>query len=658
MAYPTTRVAVTAFGVAEPGLLGCPRYKMWRSTDGQYLYLCVQPYSAAGDSCYYSDDHGETWTDIDSASTLNLEYHASLDYDGTNLHIGDMAVDSTYWQRAGGNWTLPPDVFDDYSGAEADTQVVVDTNGRLWLVSRPSYTGGADVIHYRYSDDHGDNWSAPAHALTVYEDRRIGLVLIGGLPAVVMWRQGPGGTPQFEIWLWNGSAFAELGTHIHTTANNLETRNFSCAQDADGLIHLIWRDYVSGAYCLVHATKTVGGAWSAAATFEPDATATNPLIAVRGSEIFVVYMMTASGTVRPFYRKYSVAAGWSADAVQCHASTTGLGSINTVRTFSGDYLPVAWTDSAYHIYFICMLDAAPPSGISVTPSPGTGKGASVAPTTVLGSLSITPGVTTAKGVGVAPTTVFGSLLLTPTGSLAKGASINPTTILGALSLSLDAAIAAALSVDPTLLLGSIAIAPGAGTLAASSTNPSIVLGAISITPSAGYSIARSVDPTVDAGGNVSVTPAASSAECSSIAATVILGSLAFAPSASSSAAAILGPDVLLGALSLVPGAAGARTNGIDPAVILGSIAILLASASSSRAMSIDPTVIGAGITYSPDPAVSHCSTAAPTLLLSGLLGILLGLRTRSLDDVFSTRSMDDNYQTHSLDDEYKTRSIQ
>jgi hypothetical protein len=69
-------------------------------------------------------------------------------------------------------------------------------------------------------------------------------------------------------------------------------------------------------------------------------------------------------------------------------------------------------------------------------------------------------------------------------------------------------------------------------------------------------------------------------------------------------------------------------------------------------------VIGAGITYSPDPAVSHCSTAAPTLLLSGLLGILLGLRTRSLDDVFSTRSMDDNYQTHSLDDEYKTRSIQ
>jgi len=216
-------------------------------------------------------------------------------------------------------------------------------------------------------------------------------------------------------------------------------------------------------------------------------------------------------------------------------------------------------------------------GVSVTPSPATGKGATASPAVILGALNISPGARSAAAASLDPTVVLGALSIEPAASAVKAAKTDPAVILASLILGPNASIAKVASVDPLAVLGTISLAPAAVAAQASSTGPTVVFGSLSVSPTAVFAVATGVDPTVNTGVGVSLTPAALSARASTTDPALVLGSISLEPPATLAACLTSGPTVLAGAIAKIIRAAisgrgpSATITGRGPGTRIGKL---------------------------------------------------------------------------------------
>ncbi|MFA5379718.1 MAG: BNR-4 repeat-containing protein, partial [Dehalococcoidia bacterium] len=128
--------------------------------------------------------------------------------------------------------------------------------------------------------------------------------------------------------------------------------------------------------------------------------------------------------------------------------------------------------------------------VVINPAASTSVAASVAPSTVLGSLAITPAAATLVCGSVNPSSPN---VIIPAAATLVGATITPTVVLGSASVTPAASTAVCATVAPVtaIVVGSLV-----STLVAAVIAPLLILGSVTKTPTARTLIASSVAPTV------------------------------------------------------------------------------------------------------------------------------------------------------------------
>lgn len=358
-------------------------------------------------------------------------------------------------------------------------------------------------------------------------------------------------------------------------------------------------------YCIDPTTSashtiTVNGSYPACSVLAASATGTISFEAQNGN--LSGGSTIATGSITPTVDDCLVLIGISANAVPTNLNrgfklfsidsagsesvTGGIGylnqdyalAINPTWTMSGS------TSAANIIAFKVTAD-----GTTLTPDPVSAKVSSLNTSVILGSITRTPAASASKSSTVNPSALQGSLTLSPN-TFVRAASVNPFVPGGGVTLTPAAIAALAATVNPSLTLGSLTLSPVTSGRSAS-VNPATILGSLSLSPST-FARVASINPSI-LGSGITLTPS---------------------PSAFRSAS--VNPFTRLGSILLNPGLSSARSASVNPSTSLG--AINLSPIAFVRAASINPTILGSGVTITPSPSAAVLLTLNPSIVLSSL----------------------------------------
>lgn len=249
--------------------------------------------------------------------------------------------------------------------------------------------------------------------------------------------------------------------------------------------------------------------------------------------------------------------------------------------------------------------------LPIAPSLAAGRGASAAPTVVLGSVMVAPGEAAAIGAGIDPAVQPEA---PSTGWFSSWFEKGWFEEESFLSITPSEAAAFGISIAPVVILGSIQATPTAGSARGRALDPIAILGSLTLGPAVSTAIGSGIDPTVETSlPSVEVEPAPALTLGATAAPTVVLGSLSLTAEPSASRGLTQAPGVILGSLTLAPTLAGGRAFTGAPSVILGSLSIAPAISSGIGATADPSVVITGNLVITPSPATAYGKTAGPSL---------------------------------------------
>ncbi|RKZ14176.1 hypothetical protein DRQ50_09420, partial [bacterium] len=353
---PSQQISTTS---AQNPTLGIPRWKGWIDpANPDRMWASFAGNSSSANNVVYSADGGLNW----STHTINpnnsgyLNYHVSLFGKGSDLYFtfpGSGIDVRRFTAPATSNDDRLPLVTMSGTSSRHRSSVMVDGDGRVWVFSRLS-NSPSDNVHYHYSDDDGQTWTAGTVVATGSPNVRIGsMPYVDGRACVVILHLNS--SRGYEYYLWNGSSFearadhtirgGDVGYQRAFAHNVVNGSTFHLVYAANDELRHVWKDDQNGS-----------GTWNEQVieTHDTmDAMLWSPSLTTRGSELFLFYSRwdSSEASAQIYVRRLVDGSSAWEDPVQ--VSVDGLTyNVHPNTAFSvpvtSDYIPVFWTTGSGH----------------------------------------------------------------------------------------------------------------------------------------------------------------------------------------------------------------------------------------------------------------------------------------------------------------------
>jgi len=308
--------AIIESGGMHSSTLSIPRYKIYQDPlRPQFLWVGVSVED--GPDTFFSSDSGGTWTDV---ASVGWEFHMSMAGNPDQyVHFVDRGTPAAVYRRLY-RTSLQPEAetrFADYG--ENTTSGNLAVNGREVVVFTRNQDDNSDPVHFHRSTDNGETWEdgvVPGTGNDPNIRHRIGSCVIDGEIALAYWKGGRNGTTDtVTLFRWDGEAFSPLAGSFTTQTRSDWTRQYSVAQDSNGVIHLALWDEVDGKYVVRHSRRTINSDWTSPETvLSWDNEEIHPQISAFGDKTVLLYLSnpesSSSEDALVYLRMWDPAGGW------------------------------------------------------------------------------------------------------------------------------------------------------------------------------------------------------------------------------------------------------------------------------------------------------------------------------------------------------------